>query len=48
MPLTEYFKGKGPEVMKKMLAEYGEKKGKSVFYATVNKQKKKKKGLVER
>jgi hypothetical protein len=39
MPLSKYFKGKGPQVMKSMLAKYGEKKGKSVFYAVANKQK---------
>lgn len=40
MPLSKYFKGKGRKVMAKMKKEYGAKKGKSVFYATVNKRKK--------
>jgi hypothetical protein len=39
MPLDKYFKGKGAEVMGSMKKEYGAKKGKSVFYATVNKMK---------
>lgn len=37
MPIGAYFKGKGEEVMKKMQARYGEKKGTSVFYAEANK-----------
>jgi hypothetical protein len=41
MPLNKYFKGKGEKVMKSMFAEYGKEKGKQVFYATVNKNKKK-------
>jgi len=41
MPLSKYFKGKGEKVMSNMKKEYGEEKGKSVFYATVNKNKKK-------
>lgn len=35
MPLTK----KGSKIMKAMKKEYGEKKGKSVFYATKNKGK---------
>ena len=42
MPLSKYFKGSGEKVMSAMKREYGSKKGESVFYATVNKQKKKK------
>lgn len=38
MPVSKYFKGHGEEVMKNMKKEYGEKKGKSVFYATANKK----------
>ena len=38
MPLAKYFKGKGEEVMDDMQSRYGDKKGKSVFYATANKQ----------
>lgn len=37
MPIAEYFKGKGDKVMSSMKKEYGDKKGKSVFYATANK-----------
>ena len=37
MPIKEYFKGKGAEVMKDMLSRYGKKKGKQVFYAKANK-----------
>lgn len=44
MPVNEYFKGKGSEVLAKMLKEYGAKKGKQVFYATANKQGQKPKG----
>ena len=35
MPLTE----KGSKVMRAMRKQYGEKKGKQVFYASVNKGK---------
>lgn len=38
MPLGEYFKGSGSEVMSSMKKQYGDKKGESVFYATANKQ----------
>ena len=44
MPLDKYFKGKGDEVKKNMQREYGGKKGKQVFYATINKRKKIRKG----
>lgn len=37
MPLSKYFKGSGDKVMNSMKKEYGDKKGKSVFYATANK-----------
>ena len=40
-PLSKYFAGKGKKVMHNMQEEYGEEKGKSVFYATANKKKKK-------
>lgn len=40
MPVYKYFKGKGEEVMSRMQKQYGAKKGKEVFYATSNKQKK--------
>lgn len=39
MPVSEYFKGSGSKVMKSMQSRYGDKKGKSVFYATANKRK---------
>jgi len=42
MPLSKYYGGHGSKVMSSMKDEYGDKKGKSVFYATVNKRKKKK------
>lgn len=38
MPVSKYFKGHGDEVMSKMKKKYGDKKGKSVFYATANKR----------
>lgn len=38
MPVSEYFKGGGNKVMSNMTKEYGEKKGKQVFYATANKK----------
>ena len=38
MPVSKYFKGHGEEVMGAMTKEYGEKKGKEVFYATANKK----------
>ena len=41
MPLSKYFSGSGEKVMKNMKKEYGEEKGKRVFYATANKNKKK-------
>ncbi len=40
MPVSEYYKGHGREVMDSMQKEYGDKKGKQVFYATANKKKK--------
>lgn len=36
MPVSKYFGGHGSEVMSNMKSEYGDKKGKSVFYATAN------------
>ena len=39
MPQSEYFKGHGKEVMASMKKQYGEKKGKQVFYATANAKK---------
>jgi len=47
MPVSEYFSGRGKKVMESMISQYGEKKGKQVFYATANK-KKKKPGLVSK
>lgn len=44
MPVSEYFKGSGDKVMNSMQKEYGDKKGKSVFYATANKKKMKPSG----
>ena len=38
MPVSEYFKGHGKKVMDSMTKQYGEKKGKQVFYATANKK----------
>ena len=35
MPLT----GKGKKILKHMKKDYGEKKGRSVFYASINKGK---------
>ena len=35
MPLTD----KGKKIMKSMKKQYGEKRGKQVFYASVNKKK---------
>lgn len=49
MPISAYFGGKGKQVMNDMQDRYGDNKGKSVFYATANKQDqkpKKKKGFV--
>ena len=39
MPISKYFGGGGEKVMSNMTKQYGAKKGKSVFYATANKQK---------
>jgi hypothetical protein len=38
MPVEKYFDGHGNEVMSSMRKTYGDKKGKSVFYATANKK----------
>jgi len=38
MPINKYYGGHGDEVMDNMTKEYGDKKGKSVFYATANKR----------
>lgn len=40
MPLGRYYKGKGERVMSEMVKRYGSKRGKEVFYATINKRKK--------
>lgn len=40
MPISGYFGGHGEKVMHSMKEQYGEKKGKQVFYATANKRKK--------
>lgn len=45
MPLDKYFKGYGKKVMSNMKKEYGDKKGKKVFYATKNKSNDDKKGI---
>lgn len=37
MPISEYFKGHGKEVMSSMKKKYGER-GESVFYATAKKK----------
>lgn len=39
MPIDSYYRGSGKKVMKNMKKEYGDKKGKQVFYATANKKK---------
>lgn len=36
MPISKYYGGHGSEVMHNMTKQYGEKKGKQVFYATAN------------
>ena len=41
MPVNRYFEGKGEKVMHSMKETYGAEKGKKVFYATANKNKKK-------
>lgn len=38
MPISKYYGGHGSEVMKNMKKQYGDKKGRSVFYATANKR----------
>lgn len=38
MPVEKYYGGHGEKVMRNMKKQYGEKKGKSVFYATTNKR----------
>lgn len=38
MPLSDYFKGKGPQVQRDMEKRYGKQKGDRVFYATANKR----------
>ena len=48
MPTSKYYGGHGKEVMDNMTKEYGEKKGKKVFYATANKKKKKRDYLTEK
>lgn len=39
MPLSKHYGGHGAEVMANMKKEYGEEKGKKVFYATENRKK---------
>ena len=43
MPVSRYYKGHGEAVMAAMKREYGAKKGESVFYATANALKKRRK-----
>ncbi len=38
VPIAKYFHGKGEQVMKDLVARYGPKKGKSVFYATAQRK----------
>lgn len=38
MPVSKYYGGHGEKVMRSMKKQYGEKKGKQVFYATANKR----------
>jgi len=38
MPLNNYYRGHGAEVLENMRSEYGDKKGKSVFFATAQKR----------
>ena len=40
MPISEYYKGHGDEVMSNMKKEYGDKEGERAFYATNNKRNK--------
>lgn len=37
MPIKRYYGGKGRKVMRSMQKRYGKKRGKRVFYATINK-----------
>lgn len=39
MPVSGYYGGHGPGVMRNMMKKYGAKKAKEVFYATANKRK---------
>jgi hypothetical protein len=39
-PLSRYYSGAGEKVMANMKREYGPKKGKQVFYATLSARKK--------
>lgn len=36
MPVGRYYKGHGTQVLAKMKARYGDKKGERVFFATAN------------
>ena len=40
IPISKYFGGSGEKVLSNTKKQYGEKQGKSVFYALVNKSKK--------
>jgi hypothetical protein len=37
MPVSQYFKGKGEQVMAKLKARYGAERGERIFYALANK-----------
>ena len=37
MPVSQYFKGKGEQVMSKLKARYGAERGERIFYALANK-----------
>lgn len=43
MPIKDYYGGRGLEVMRQMVKKYGKKRGKEIFYATLNKMEAKKK-----
>jgi hypothetical protein len=54
MPIARYDaayggkKGAAQEALSSMIRQYGQKKGTSVFYATANRNKKKRKGKLSR
>jgi hypothetical protein len=43
MPISQYFSGKGKQVLADFIKRYGKKRGTALFYAAINKMEQEKK-----